>query len=625
MLINRIIKAFAYLFVLVLFLIKFSSITHAQEQRTFCTNRYVTLVNPVRGRGLWTDHSLRPFLAQYSIIKKFNFPATWLLQYDALEDLPLIFEFKKIDSRHEKGVFLEISKTLADRAGVIYPINTPWYSPNAVFLSGYSQSDRVRLIDVVFYKFKNIFGYYPTSVGAWWIDSYSLNYLKERYNIKAAMIVADQMKTDNYTIWGQWWSVPYYPSKANILTPASSITNKQNVVITQWAQRDPSNAIGGGPKFSNYSLQANDYIKQGKDINYFESLVRVYLDCRNPVGQITVGLETGSISIDYSKEYGNQLELLSKMKNLEALTLSPFAERYSKIYPTFPREWQLRYKDTIISLTHEKFLNEKSNDVINYSPNISFSDYFLPDKKNSLERTLAIRSSQKVADSSWYLFFLTIVILSVITYKYKLYSVFLISVLFSFSAFGLIFKSYYLYGWEVFYGPIVPILPFVKCVLLITSFLILLMLFRIKWLNIQNRQLFLLMIPLSFGIDAILQLVRFSYLSGKYYLGFLIGAFTFAGITFEKSHQIEFVKVKLPSHVAGALLSINFGKIWDNALISLTLYPLLHIVLALLFYVILIKFPVKLRLFFIIPMMLFYALHLLMIFNSDPRIALEIR
>lgn len=621
MLLNTTVKTFTHIILSILFIILFSPITYAKENSISCSNRYLTIVNPIRGRGLWSDRSLKPFLDQYSAIKKFNFPATWLLQYDVLEDRPLFAEIKKIDHKDEKGVFLEISKKLADRAGVVYPINTPWYKPNAVFLSGYTQSDRRKLIDTLFQKFKNDFGGYPESVGAWWIDSYSLNYLKEKYNIKSAMIVASQKKTDNYTVWGQWWGAPYYPSKANILTPASSQKNKQNVVITQWALRDPSRAITAGPDSSNYSLQANDYTALGKDILYFESLSSAYLNCANPVGQITVGLETGDISTKYFREYTGQLEYLSKINNLKAVTLTQFAEKFTSTSPLFPKNWQMTYEDTTISLTQNKFINKKNNSTINYSPDISFADYFLPDKSTSLERTLTPHSSQKEADSMWYLFFLTIAALFFISYKFKLYTVFLISILFSFSAFGLIFKSYYLYGWAVFYGPVVSQLPFTKCLLLIVPFILILILFKIK---LVNNKLFVFLIPLSFGLDAILQLIRFSYLSGKYYFGFLIGAFTFAGITFDKSYHINLVKTDLPSYVAGALLNINFAKIWDNTTISLTLYPLIHVFLAFFLYVVLVKFPLKFRLFFITLMILLLAFHLLSIFNSDPRIATKI-
>ena len=256
------------------------------SENTACDNRYVTLVNPVRSRDLWIDKSINPLKKQYDEARKNNLPVTWLLQYDVLKDKDLLKEIKSFNSAQEIGVFLEVSLKSTEAARVIYPHSVPWFSPEAVFLSAYSQSERRKLIDQLFEDFKSEFGFYPKSVGAWWIDSYSLQYMKDRFAVKAVLVVADQKTTDNYGVWGQWWGVPYYPSKANILTPASNRENKQDVVILQWAQRDPALATGEGPKFSNYSLQANDYIRQGKDTAYFQSLINSYLDCRNSLGQV---------------------------------------------------------------------------------------------------------------------------------------------------------------------------------------------------------------------------------------------------------------------------------------------------------------------------------------------------
>src|SRR3989338_9058269 len=290
-------KKFLITFFLIIF-IPFITPVFAQEIQ--CDNRHLTLVSSVRSRDLWIDKTADPLKNQYELIRKHNFSSTWLLQYDVLLDKELLYEIRKFNDNQEKGVFLEISQNFVEQSRVIYPHAVPWFSPHAVFLSGYSQSERRNLIDRLFKKFKEEFGFYPKSVGAWWIDTFSLNYMKEKYNIKTAMIVADQKTTDNYGIWGPWWGIPYYPSKANILTPASNLKNKHDVVVIQWAQRDPVLAYGEGAKYSNYSLQANDYIRQGKKTDYFQQLIKTYLDCQNPLGQITVGLETGIESVSRS-------------------------------------------------------------------------------------------------------------------------------------------------------------------------------------------------------------------------------------------------------------------------------------------------------------------------------------
>ncbi|MDP3758598.1 MAG: hypothetical protein Q8Q86_02670, partial [Candidatus Daviesbacteria bacterium] len=197
-----------------------------------CDNRFVTLVNPVRGRNLWIDKTINPLKDQYNLAKEYKVPVTWLLQYDALVDEEILKETKKFDPSHEIGVFLEVSPDYAQKARVIYPHAVPWFSPRAVFLSGYSQSQRRSLIDKLFSEFKIKYGFYPKSVGAWWIDAGSLVYMKEKYGIVANMDVADQYSTDNYQVWGQYFSTPYYPDRDRVINPAQSEANKIPVVIT---------------------------------------------------------------------------------------------------------------------------------------------------------------------------------------------------------------------------------------------------------------------------------------------------------------------------------------------------------------------------------------------------------
>src|SRR3990172_12362480 len=165
----KFVKALLFLSVFLLF----PSVVKAQENN--CQNRVVTFVNPVRGRDLWGDKSISPLKKQYEILASYNYPATWLLQYNALIDEEVVNTVEDFSIKGETGIFLEVSRKLAWDAGVSYPIYVRWSDPGAVFLSAYTQSERKKIIDQVFGKYKKTFGTYPKSVGAWWIDSYSLN------------------------------------------------------------------------------------------------------------------------------------------------------------------------------------------------------------------------------------------------------------------------------------------------------------------------------------------------------------------------------------------------------------------------------------------------------------------
>ncbi len=325
-------------------ILAFLLLIFVQPSLAYAQNSYASVVNPVRGNDFWDlkDQSVNTaVVGEMEILKRYSIPATWLIRYDALSVEDTISKLK--DSSDEKGLFLEITPSWTKDAGVSYHVGETWHSAGSAFLTGYETSEREKLIDTSFEKFKSVFGNYPKSVGAWWIDAYSLNYMQKKYAVASALIVADQYTTDNYQIWGQYFSTPYYPSKTNILHPAQNTDEKLPVVVVQWASRDPVNSYGNGVGESTYSVQANDYIDyHSLDTNYFSKLVSIYTN--QPLdnfGQIVVGLENSYSWDKYSKEYENQIKLVNDLRikgQLTAMTLSNFSTWYKDNFPNISPE-----------------------------------------------------------------------------------------------------------------------------------------------------------------------------------------------------------------------------------------------------------------------------------------------
>lgn len=299
-------------------------------------NSYVTIVNPIRGNDFWEGNEKisDAIVGQSEILSKQNVPATWLVRYDALSDKNILGILDN-RSKDEIGLLLEITPTLTTDASVVYNKTNNWHSAGSVFLTGYAVEDRVRLIDKSFEKFKSVYGQYPRSVGAWWIDSGSLEYMQKKYGIVSALIVADQYSTDNYQIWGQYFGVPYYPSIGNALLPAQNKENKIPLVMMQWAARDPLNGYGKGVEESTYSVQANDYIDfHNLGTTYFGRLVDIYTEQpQNQFNQLVVGLENSYSWKKYKSEYQNQIDLLvtkQKKGQFAFSTMSSFSNWYQK-------------------------------------------------------------------------------------------------------------------------------------------------------------------------------------------------------------------------------------------------------------------------------------------------------
>lgn len=315
------------LFLFLLFVFIYPKDTLANE-----ISQFVTVVNPVR-ISLYTKDIQKNLELQYGVIRSNELLATWLLTFDAITDSGVLSVVDDFDEDQELGIFLEITPNFAKEAGVEYNDTGFWHHATSVFLSGYTQEERIKLIDSVFDKFRERFGFYPRSVGAWWIDSFSLDYMQSKYEIVANLGVADQFSTDGYQVWGQYWSTPYYPSKFHAGIPASNEEVKLDVVTLQWAPRDPFNGYFN----SYYSTQ--DYLQKpvNQNIGYFEELINLYArKNRNKFGHVTVGLEA-DLSLDvYSGEFKRQIEAvkrLSETGEFKVISMGEFGNWYRQSFP----------------------------------------------------------------------------------------------------------------------------------------------------------------------------------------------------------------------------------------------------------------------------------------------------
>lgn len=289
------------------------------------TNQFITIVNPVRISS-YTKDPVASLNAEYEEIRKRNLSATWLLTYEVISRDDVVAAIKKLNKDQELGIFMEVTSQFAEQAKVKYNKTDSWHRANSLFLSGYTQEDRKKLIDVIFNKFKESFGYYPTSVGSWWNDSFSLGYMKDKYGITANLTCADQFETDGYHLWGQYWSTPFYPSKNHAGIPAKDANSKLDLVTIQWAPRDPLN----GYYSSAYSIQ--DYFTQEQGIDYFEKLIKLYAESHlSNFGQITLGLEGDFTAETYKGNYAQQMQLISELEksgNYQITTMWQFSDWY---------------------------------------------------------------------------------------------------------------------------------------------------------------------------------------------------------------------------------------------------------------------------------------------------------
>ncbi len=173
-----------------------------------------------------TQRMLEMTKQELRLVNEYGLDNTFLLQYDAVCDEDFVSLFKReATDKTELGVWYEIVEPLTTACGIPYRSERGWkwdWHIDPGFSMAYLPAQREQLIDEVMRKFKEVFGFYPKTVASWSIDTHTLNYLTENYDINAVAICRDQANTDAYTMLGGYFNQAYYPSKNNIFTPAQS-------------------------------------------------------------------------------------------------------------------------------------------------------------------------------------------------------------------------------------------------------------------------------------------------------------------------------------------------------------------------------------------------------------------
>ncbi len=186
---------------------------------------------------------------QLAMVKEMDVENTFLLQYDALCDEKYVELFKREKTdKIELGLWYEVVADLTDAVGMEYKSEYGWrwdWHIQPGFPMFYTLREREILIDEAMCKFKEVFGYYPKTVGSWVTDTHTLNHLAEHYEISAFCNCRDQVNTDAYTLIGGYYNQAYYPSKANMFTPARSAATQMGVPMFRLLGPDPIHNYDG--------------------------------------------------------------------------------------------------------------------------------------------------------------------------------------------------------------------------------------------------------------------------------------------------------------------------------------------------------------------------------------------
>jgi len=337
---------------------------------------FIRLLEP-RDANVTQNVLYQTVVSQIDMMKKYRLGGSFLLQYDALMDSRYQNLLKSLHTdSFEIGAWWEIPQPLVEKAGMKWRGRYPWdWYANVGFSTGYTPAEREKLVDVYMADFKKIFGYYPKSVGSWFIDAHSLNYMYEKYHIIASCNCKDQSGTDGYTLWGGYWNQAYYPSKINSYMPAQNEENQIPVPIFRMLGSDPIRQYdtGLGTTWQGVITLEPVYPEAGGSETWVNWFMKELVDgaCME-FAYTQAGQENSFTWNAMSKGFEIQLPLISHLRDQKKVKVETLAES---------GQWfKDRYKVTpATSMTVNEDLNGSNRKTVwfnskNYRVNILWED-----------------------------------------------------------------------------------------------------------------------------------------------------------------------------------------------------------------------------------------------------------
>jgi len=298
--------------------------------------RIVNIINFIRQcepRIEWITEDVlyETVVEQIKTMKKHRLKGTFLLQYDALIDPRYQKLLKELPAEmFEIGAWWEIPQPLVEKSGYRWRGRFPWdWHADVGFATGYSPKEREKLTDTYMADFKRIFGTYPKSVGSWFIDAHTLQYMHDRYGIVASCNCKDQIGTDGYTLWGGYWNQGYYPSKKNAYMPAQNAGNQIPVPIFRMLGSDPIHQYDSGLGTDRQRVISLEpvYERGGGDADwcrwYFDAFVE---GAAMGYGYVQAGQENSFTWKRMSKGFEVQMSMIAGLLNEGKVTVQTLGE-----------------------------------------------------------------------------------------------------------------------------------------------------------------------------------------------------------------------------------------------------------------------------------------------------------
>jgi hypothetical protein len=244
----------------------------------------------------------------------------------------------------------------------------------------FSEKDKRAIVDDVFSLFHQKFGFYPESTGSYYLDAYTINYIKKRYPsvICAVATCFEEGPKAYHTTNNSWYTfldggpwAPWIPSKKNTHCPASSKSDDSGIVAIPHLSRDVMACFdGNGSNFGTHPQNVlRGMIYENGELPYLYNLIDEYRHLEKYNNGLAYNMmfvgpgwmnKAGRWEVPYPmlvKAYSDAMKYygdLKKKGELSDLTMSEFAKLY-RLKKTYQEPECALWKDILYGSTKQYF------------------------------------------------------------------------------------------------------------------------------------------------------------------------------------------------------------------------------------------------------------------------------
>lgn len=322
-----------------------------------------------KGEGV-RDESMDIFRFQQDCAHKYGLKTTIQITYASLFSEEIIRQAKEEHEKYGDEIGLSL-------LGLPCPEFREKYHTEDFCIWMFDEKRKEEIIDDVFGKFYEKFGFYPASTGSYFLDAYTINYIKKKYpSVKCAVATCWEEGPKAYhTCNNSWYTFmdggpwnPWIPSKINSHCPASDEADDAGIVAIPHLSRDLMACFdGNGSNFGTHPqnvLRGMIYYNENGEYEYpyLYNLIDQYRHLAKyndgyAYNMMFVGPgwlnRRGRWEAPYellAKSYDDGMKYYGKLKaegKLIDMTMSEFADYYRSTHKEYGRGECALWKDIL--------------------------------------------------------------------------------------------------------------------------------------------------------------------------------------------------------------------------------------------------------------------------------------